>query len=245
MPYIFVSVGCAFVVFLLAGLHRTPWRYSSVADHLQLVILTVLSILLALVLTFALNWLEPVARSLPVMQGALIISILVCTRSAARFWHSRQMHLNGNDRVSEQPHDTILVVGVNTVTELFLLSVKEFASQRIQVAGILSEVPVMQGRAIHNTPVIGTVEALQDILQSLEVHGVAVDRIVVTTAAGQLRPHSLETLLEIEKSSEIVVQFLSEQLGLEDPSQRSSVLSGQERNKAPSKEPSLGLKTSL
>jgi lipopolysaccharide/colanic/teichoic acid biosynthesis glycosyltransferase len=233
MPYILISVGCASVVFLVAGLDRTPWRYSTVSDHLQVVVLTVLTILLALVLTFALNRLEPVARSLPIVQGALIVTILVSVRSAARFWHARQIHTNGNGRVNEQSHETVLVVGVNSVAELFLLSVKEFASQRVQVAGVLAEEPGMRGRAIQQKPVLGTVEELQDILQSLEVHGVAVGRIVVATAADRLRPRALETLLEAEKSSDIVVQFLSEQLGFEDVSQRPSVPSGQERNSAP------------
>jgi lipopolysaccharide/colanic/teichoic acid biosynthesis glycosyltransferase len=233
MPYVFISVGCAFVVFLLAGLDRTPWRYSSVADHLQVVVLTVLVILLALVLTFAVNRLEPVARSLPVVQAALIISILVCVRNAARFWHARQIHFNGKDRISERQYETVLVIGVNTLTELFLISVKEFASQRIHVAGILCDEPAMRGRAIQQKPVLGTVEELRDILRSLEVHGVVVDRIVVATAADQLRRRSLETLLEIEKSSTIVVQFLSERLGLEDPSPRPSVQSGQKHLSVP------------
>ena len=160
-PYIFASVGSAAAVFALAGLDRTPWRYSSVGDHLQVVILTVLVILLALVLTFALNRLEPVARSLPVVQGALIISILVCARSAARFLHARQIHLNCKDTICEQLYESVLVIGVNTVAELFLLSVKEFASPRIQVAGIVSEEPIMRGRAIQQKPVLGTVEELR------------------------------------------------------------------------------------
>ena len=203
MPYVFISIGCASIVFLVGGLDRTPWRYSSVADHLQVIVLSVLAILLALVLTFALNRLEPVARSLPVLQGGLIVSILVFARSAARFWYARQIHINGNGRISlnVQPHETVLVVGVNTVTELFLLSVKEFASQRVQVAGILAEEPSMRGRAIQQKPVLGTIEELPEILQSLEVHGVMVDKIVVATAADRLRPRALETLLEAEKSS--------------------------------------------
>ena len=71
MPYMFISIGCAFIVFLVGGLDRTPWRYSSVADHLQIIMLTVLVILLTLGLTFAANRLEGVARSLPVMQGGI------------------------------------------------------------------------------------------------------------------------------------------------------------------------------
>jgi lipopolysaccharide/colanic/teichoic acid biosynthesis glycosyltransferase len=232
MPYSFVSLGCAFVVFLAGGLDRTPWRYSSVADHLQVIVLTVLAMLLALVVTFALNRLEPVARSLPVFQSGLIISFLVSARSAARFWHARRIHINGNHRAIEQPHETVLVVGVNTVAELFLLSAKEFASQRVQVAGILAEEPSMRGRTIQQKPVLGTVEELQEIFQSLEVHGVTIDRIVVATAADRLEPRSLETLLEVEKSSDIVIQFLSEQLGFE-ASQRSSLPADQKRNSVP------------
>jgi lipopolysaccharide/colanic/teichoic acid biosynthesis glycosyltransferase len=167
------------------------------------------------------------------VQGALIVSILVAARAAARFWHARQIHINGNGRVNGELRETVLVVGVNTITELFLLSVKEFASRRVQVAGVLAEEPSMRGRAIQQKPVLGTVEELQDILQSLEVHGVVVDRIVVATAADRLQPRALEILLEAEKSSDIVVQFLSEQLGLEDSSQKPLDLSAQERNNVP------------
>ena len=227
MPYSFISFVCAAVIFLVGGLDRTPWRYSSVADHMQVIVLTALTILLALVLTFALNRLQSVARSLPVLQGGLIVSILIAARSAARFWHTRQIRINGNGRVIGQPHETVLIVGVNTVAELFLLSVQEFASTRIQVAGVVAEEPSMRARAIQQKPVLGTVEELQDVLQSLEVHGVTVDRIIVTTALDRLQPHSLAKLLELEKSSEIVVQFLSERLGFEDFSQKASVLSGQ------------------
>jgi lipopolysaccharide/colanic/teichoic acid biosynthesis glycosyltransferase len=230
MPYSFISLGCASIIFLVAGLDRTPWRYSTVADHMQVIVLTVLAILLALGLTFALNRLATVARSLPVLQGGLIVIILIAARGVARFWHARQIRANGNGLSNEQPHETVLVVGVNTVTELFLLSVKEFASQRLQVAGIIAEELSMQGRAIQQNPVLGTVEELQDILQTLEVHGVAVDRIVVTVPADRLQPCSLDKLLDIEKSSDIVIQFLSERLGLEGVSQSWPVLSGQEHN---------------
>jgi lipopolysaccharide/colanic/teichoic acid biosynthesis glycosyltransferase len=74
------------------------------------------------------------------------------------------------------------------------------------------------------------VEELQEILQSLEVHGVAIDKIVVTTTADRLRPRSLASLYEVEKSSDIIVQFLSERLGFEDLPAKSEVHLGQKRN---------------
>jgi lipopolysaccharide/colanic/teichoic acid biosynthesis glycosyltransferase len=229
-PYICVSIGCASVVFLLGGLDRTPWQYSSVAKHLQIIVLTALAVLLALVFSFAANRLEGVARSLPVLQGGLIVSILICARSAARFLHARRLNNKASGHVDVHPGETVLVVGVNTVCELFLLSVREFASGQVQVAGVLAEEPTMQGRTIHQKRILGTVEELHDILESLEVHGIAVDRIVVATAADRLLPHSLEILLEVEKSSNIIVHFLSERLGFDYSSQRRAVFSGRERN---------------
>ena len=230
IPYIVITLGCASIVFFLGGLDRTPWRYSSIADYVQVIVLIILVILLALVFTFAANRLEGVARSLPIIQFIITVATLVAARAAARFWFARQIYKNGNGRDNGHYHaeETVLVAGVNTITELFLQSVSEFSSQRIQVAGILAEEPAMHGRKIRQTPIIGTVEELQNILQSLEVHGIAVDRIVVATAADRLRPRSLETLLEVEKSSNIVIHFLSERLGFKDCSGKPQVASGQQ-----------------
>jgi len=160
-----------------------------------------------------------------------MVVFLVSTRGAAS-WFARQRgtnEINGNVHTNGHPHETVLVVGVNTVSELFLCSVREFGFQ-VQVAGVLAENPAMRGRAIQQKPILGTVKELWDILQSLEVHGISVDRIVVATPADRLLPDALKTLLELEKSSDIVVHFLSERLGFEDFSQAPSVSSGRERS---------------
>jgi lipopolysaccharide/colanic/teichoic acid biosynthesis glycosyltransferase len=235
----FISVGCASVVFLVGGLDRTPWRYSSVADYLQIIALTVLVILLTLGLTFAANRLEGVARSLPILQGLLIVTMLIAARAVGRYWFTRQIHINANGHTDLHSHETVLVVGVNTISELFLLSVQELASQRIQVVGILAEEPTMRGRAIRQKPILGTVDELPNILQSLEVHGLAVDRIVVATAEDRLTPRAKEILLEVEKSSNIVVHFLSERLGFKDSPPTPSALSGREGNVVEQRQPSL------
>jgi len=146
-----------------------------------------------------------------------MVTFLVSARGATS-WFARQRgtnEINGNLHINGRPHETVLVVGVNTVSELFLCSVREFASQ-VQVAGVLAEDPKMRGRAIQQKPILGTVKELWDILQSLEVHGISVDRIVVATPADRLLPDALKTLLDLEKSSDIVVHFLSERLGFED-----------------------------
>jgi lipopolysaccharide/colanic/teichoic acid biosynthesis glycosyltransferase len=229
IPFISISIGVAFIVFLVGGLDRTLWRYSSIADYPQIVVLTVLIVLTTFVLTFAVNRLQGIARSLPILQGLLIVIVLISARSAARIWFGKQIYRNGEGQVSGYPCETVLVAGVNAVSELFLRSVQEFAFQQVQVAGILAEEPMLRGRAIQQRPILGTIEELPNVLGSLEVHGVTIDRIVVATTADRLSPRALESLLEVERSSDIVVQFLSERLGFEDLSRTSSVFSEQER----------------
>jgi lipopolysaccharide/colanic/teichoic acid biosynthesis glycosyltransferase len=232
IPYLVICLGSASVVFFVGGLDRTPWRYSSLADQLQIIVLTALLILLALLLTFTVNRLDGVARSLPVLQGILIVATLVAARVAFRFWFARRTRIPSNDRIEGYLHETVLVAGVNAVSELFLRCVQELASHQIEVAGILAQEPTMRGRVVQQKPVLGTVQEVQSILQSLEVHGIGVNRIVVAVPMDQLSPRALEALLEVEKSSDIAVQFLSERLGLEGAPRIPSACSDGERGVA-------------
>jgi FlaA1/EpsC-like NDP-sugar epimerase len=226
IPFILISLGAAAIVFLVGGLDRTLWRYSSVSDYLQVIVLSALVVLITVVLTFAVNRLEGIARSLPVLQAVLIVGVLVSVRGSARIWFARQIHRNGRGRVNPHPCEAILVAGVNAVSELFLRSVHEFAPQQVRVAGILAEDPMLRGRTVQQKRILGTIEELHNVLRSLEVHGIAVDRIVVATAVDRLSPRALNTLLEVNKSSDIVVHFLSERLGFEDRSRMPSVVLG-------------------
>src|SRR6266536_187894 len=61
IPFVSISLGVASIVFLVGGLDQTLWRYSSVADYLQIIVLSALVVLLTFVLTFAVNRLEGIA----------------------------------------------------------------------------------------------------------------------------------------------------------------------------------------
>jgi lipopolysaccharide/colanic/teichoic acid biosynthesis glycosyltransferase len=222
IPFAGISVVVATTVFFVGGVDRTLWQYSSFADYKQIIILTVLAVLVTMVFTFAVNRLDGVARTLPVLQGGLIVGALISARVAARYWLRRKTCQPAQGQVNRQPRETVLIAGVNAVSELFLQSVREFASHQIEVAGILAEDPLLPGRTIQRRPILGTIDELSDVLGRLEVHGVAVDRIIVATPADRLLPHARKTLLELEATSDIALQFLSERLGFDDPSQKQS-----------------------
>jgi lipopolysaccharide/colanic/teichoic acid biosynthesis glycosyltransferase len=229
IPFVSISIGVASIVFFVGGLDRTLWQYSSLVDYSRIVILSVLVVLTTFVLTFAVNRLHGIARSLPILQFSMIVAVLISTRSVTRTWFGRQRYQNLEAQVTTRPCETVLVAGVGAVSELFLRCVKEFASEQVRVAGILAEEPMLRGRTLQQKPILGTTEELPTVLASLEVHGVAIDRIVVATTADRLSAHALEILLEVEKTSDIIVQFLSERLGFEDAARTPLVFSERER----------------
>ena len=229
IPFVGISIAVFTIAFFLGGLDRNLWRYSSLADYRQIIVLSILAVLATFVLTFAVNRLEGIARSLPVLQAVLVITMLISARVAARHWLQGRVRQTTQVQARSRPRETVLVAGVNAVSELFLQSVREIAFDQIDVAGILAEDAVLRGRTVQQRPILGTIDDLDKVLGSLRVHGVAVDRIVVATAADRLSPHALHTLLEVEKNSDIALQFLSERLGFDDSPRQSSAFSECER----------------
>src|SRR5262249_29798560 len=154
------------------------------------------------VFTFAVNRLEAIARSLPILQAVLIVGVLISARVAARQWFQRKACRAAQPQAHSRPRETVLEPGVNAVNELFLQSVREIAPHQIEVAGVITEDSMLRGRTIQQRPILGTIDELSKVLGSLQVHGVAIDRIVVATAADRLSPHALESLLEVERTSD-------------------------------------------
>src|SRR5262249_31608250 len=90
IPFIGISVAVSTIVFFLGGLDRTLWQYSSLADYRKIIVLSTLAVLATFVFTFAVNRLEAIARSLPILQAVLIVGVLISTRVAVRQWFQRK-----------------------------------------------------------------------------------------------------------------------------------------------------------
>ena len=118
---------------------------------------------------------------------------------------------------SEEPStgpEHVLIVGVSDVAELYLRSVSEFAQGHVSVVGILSSGPKMHGRFIRMHKILGRPENVQKVLIELDLHGVAVGRIIVMQPFERLSKDAREALLAVERSSTIEVDWLVESLGL-------------------------------
>jgi lipopolysaccharide/colanic/teichoic acid biosynthesis glycosyltransferase len=216
LPYLWLTLLSAAPVLQAAGLNRTLWRFSALGDYLRIVLAVILTVLLAVALGFAFNRMEGVARSLPILQGLLMACALIGARVAMRLRHAGRGRGAQNAPASPARQESVLVIGLDAVTELFLQAVAEYAGDRVKVAGLLGRGERHRDRLLRGHTVLGLPEDLESVLADLEVHGVRIDRIVITTAFGQLSEAAQEALLEVERTSDIELDFFAERVVLND-----------------------------
>jgi lipopolysaccharide/colanic/teichoic acid biosynthesis glycosyltransferase len=218
IPYSAFTVASGAVVFAALRPHKTLYQYTSLSDVLRIAAAVTLTIFLAVSLSFVSSRLEGVARSIPMIQWLILIGGLVWTRVFARMWYNFRRRA---DRVSMGPAtEHVLVIGVNHLTELYLESLAEYATNRLEVVGILSDQRGLRGRLLRDQMVLGTPEKLPEVLAQLELHGVEVGRIAVTEPIERLSRAARNAILAVERNSDLKVDWLPERLGLTDEGSR-------------------------
>ena len=198
------------------GMDRTLWRFSGLSEYWRLVVSCSMIVLSAVMVSFAINRMENVARSIPIIQGLLMISLLVLMRLAMRMHRFRHTRAQLTDPMpAGEADETVLVVGLNTIAELFLQAASEHAPGRILIAGVLGRNERQTGHIFRTHRILGVPEEIDSVLRELDVHGVSVDRVVVAIPFQQLSPIAQQVLLDLENGSEIKVDFFAERLGFE------------------------------
>jgi FlaA1/EpsC-like NDP-sugar epimerase len=167
------------VVLTAAGISKTIWRFSGLSEYSRLVSSCVAVVLVSVLIGFATLRLENVPRSLPVIQAIVMIALMVGVRVVMR---ARRLQRRNLGAVSAVPaaQETVLVVGLNAVAELFIQALAERAEPKIAIAGVIGRNERHTGQLFRGYPILGTPEDIVQVLSDLEIHGVTVDRIVVT-----------------------------------------------------------------
>jgi lipopolysaccharide/colanic/teichoic acid biosynthesis glycosyltransferase len=219
IPYLVITLSVAGFVLPTFGINRSPWRFTSMKDGLRIIGATITVMLSSVAIGFLANRLDGVARALPVIQVLLIISFLVGVRVLARVSHDRRV------RAAPAPSDgaeTVLVIGLNRLAELYLQCLAELDSGHVRIAGLLGEEGRV-GLSVHSHPVLGTPEQIASTLRRLETHGVFVDRILVAIPRDDLSPAVQDALSQIQETTTICIEYLAERMGLQSPPAGSAV----------------------
>ncbi len=167
LPYLGLTLAVSILTIALFGLDRSVWRFSSFVDALYVVAASATVVITTVTFAFALNRLDGVPRSIPVIQFLLMTAFLMAPRAYMRLRHatrpSRMLQFSPSKHPSTG-QSSALIVGLNRLTELYLKSAREFGSGGMQVAGILGRNDRHTGRLMLRVPVLGTPEEVSEVV---------------------------------------------------------------------------------
>lgn len=188
-PYYLGSVASAAVIFAVLGASSSVWRLATITEYLKVVVAVIATVLSAVAITFVYSRMDGVARSLPVLQGLVMLVLLCGARAATRIRHVWRMR-QPSGAVMMQPLSrpsatTVLLVGLNPLSEFYIRAAAEFNESQVRIAGLLGRTDRHVGRSAGGYAVLGVPENVENVLIDLEVHGIRVDQIVVTVPREQ------------------------------------------------------------
>lgn len=224
VPYLVASTVVAAPLSLALGLDRAFWRFSALSDFARVVCWIALSLASATVAVFLYNRLDGISRSIPILHGLVAVCLLVGTRIAVRALHLSR-NRKPDPRLIAQPgaaarDDCVLLIGMNNLTWLFLRALSELDQDNVRVAGIVATSRTGSRHTVRGYPIIGPDVSLPDVVRDLKVHGMNVQRIIVTVDPVSLQGDLADELRAIAAHGDIRVEHLFDLIGLKSAAQR-------------------------
>jgi lipopolysaccharide/colanic/teichoic acid biosynthesis glycosyltransferase len=214
-PRLLLTLATAMIVLPSFGTYRSVWRFTGLTDYLRILAATGAIVAGASALGFWFNRPYSSGLAIPVLQGLLMLFFLVGVRVVARVAYAARERMARRKASREASGDeTILVIGLGALADLYLRFLAQYEPRRVRIGGLLGDIDRQIGCCIHGHKILGTPEHIAVALRNLEIHGVFVDRIVLTTPFEQLSPKGQAALLDIETSTNINLDFLADEVGL-------------------------------
>ncbi|MGD9804043.1 MAG: sugar transferase [Hyphomicrobiaceae bacterium] len=217
LPYVLVTFVVALPVYKTLGLDQTLWHYASVSDYARIALAVGLIITGATVAMFLFNRLHSISRSIPVLQALISVFVLVTTKlllcSLSR--QSRSPQSLKSMATGDPPQvDTLIVIGLNHLTRLLLEAIDEKVNSKVHIAGIIALNRVDAGRKLNGHDIFGPDDDLWSIVREMSVHGLHVDRILITAPREAMPERLRDAVREMAETKGVQVEDLDHTLRL-------------------------------
>ena len=187
------TITCS-AVFLVSGLYRSIWAFTSLRDLMEILRATSFAVAVFLIVSFLTNRLEGVPRTVPFMAWFILLAGLGGSRMTFRVLRERRLSAlwerSGGGRVN------VLLIGAGDEADIFLRALGANPHAAFNVVGIIGENDKRVGRSIHGVEVLGTMEQLAEIVEKLRVSHRAPSRIILTRSMTRFNGTLVAELLE-------------------------------------------------
>lgn len=152
------------VMFHLFGVYRGMWRYTSLADLLNILKACMVAGLITLGGILLLNRFEGFSRSVFVLDGLLTFVFIVGFRVSLRLACQTVFGIPffGEDTSKRQRRKRLLIIGAGDAAEKLTREINDNKSLPYMVAGFLDDHSAKIGQQIHGIPILGPIADLLD-----------------------------------------------------------------------------------
>jgi len=170
-------------VFLVGGLYRGMWRYTSVRDFWLLAKACLLStMLITMILVIATRFMG-YPRSVFIADGIFTFLLTGGARMAIRsFYATRASAMTDAYSPAHIRKTRVLIVGAGQAGEKILREILENYTLNYEVAGFIDDDPTKRGRAIHGIRVLGSMADLSAIIDNEDIEQIL---IAIPSARGE------------------------------------------------------------
>jgi UDP-GlcNAc:undecaprenyl-phosphate/decaprenyl-phosphate GlcNAc-1-phosphate transferase len=161
-------------VFLVMGVYRGLWRYTSMSDMVVFAKAVVVSSVASVLMVLFVFRFEGFSRTVFAIDGVLMFVLLAGSRLAFRLF--RQML----PAVGSQDGRRVLIYGAGDGGELLLRELRNNRELNLSPVGFLDDDPAKNGKVIHGLRVFGGNGDLASVCAQHEVHEVVISSLKMT-----------------------------------------------------------------
>jgi lipopolysaccharide/colanic/teichoic acid biosynthesis glycosyltransferase len=212
LPYVAVSAAAACLIVPATGLHRRVWRFTTIGDTRQILLCCIFSVISATLIMFSVTRLEGIARSIPILQILIAFVGMAGARVLTRLWYVDSSVVRPFTTARERPQN-VLLVGLNSLTHLYVRAVQEFGSGRVLICGIVDPERGHRGLTVGGYPVLSPETSLSAHLERLSVHGAEIDKVVLAVPSSDLPPALSHQLDLLTRSARVPIVSIDDVFG--------------------------------
>src|SRR5579875_2954650 len=206
--------GLGALTLLVAGLpmrlFTQYWRYAGIGDLLSVAGSSLLGAGLFAAALLASGRALP-TPSFPVIHAMALLVLLGAPRVGYRL---RQRARNNRSNGAQTDPRSVLLVGAEEGTDLFLRALADDPRAGLRVSGIIALSTRQPGRRIHGQPILGTLDEVGAVLSRLRAEGRLPSMLVLT--APELSGQALSELLDAAEREGIPVRRAPRPIAIEE-----------------------------
>ncbi|MDO9565812.1 MAG: nucleoside-diphosphate sugar epimerase/dehydratase [Candidatus Desulfaltia sp.] len=192
LPFILIT---KFVCFYFFDLYRGMWRYTSIADLINIIKASTIASLLIISIILLKTRFEGFARSVFIIDWCFTILFISAFRLIVRlyfehfgndkFWKVIKQNLLTPFIKKVSSRKRLLIIGAGDCAEKIFRELRDNARLKYNVVGFLDDNPVKIGKKIHGIAVLGCIKDIKTVVRQAGVHEILI--AISSATSNQMR----------------------------------------------------------